>query len=404
MNDPKSHISSKASGLKAMMLFLVTLIISPSKLSAQGTKQDSIQIAVLCPIYLDSAFDNQQNFRFDKNIPAYISPAMETYWGVMTAIDSMQKKGVPMSIHIIDTRSANSSVEQLVKKDLLSNMQCIVGFVTLNESSLLARYGSSKKIPVFNLNIPNDGGVTKNSYYALMNPTLATHCKNTYQFLQQTYPNSPVLYFYKKGVMEDHIRTYYQEAVQSAVNKALRLQTIFIEDSIQTEALTDLLDSTRNTVCIIGSMESAFSLTLVKQLAAIRKTFPNTIIGMPNWEQVDFTRPAYKGAEIIFSTASYIRPDNKEAQQIQKYYKDNYFARTTDLMFRSYESMLYIMNALIKKGSTPLLEYMANKQPSPWGSLRIEAVINRSHKTIDYYENKQLFMVKKIDGITKSVQ
>ena len=61
--------------------------------SGQDSTPVRQKIAVFVPLYLDSAFDAMDNYRYDKTFPKFINPGLEFYEGVQLAIDSMKKNG-----------------------------------------------------------------------------------------------------------------------------------------------------------------------------------------------------------------------------------------------------------------------------------------------------------------------
>jgi hypothetical protein len=71
--------------LSILLLFFFSL----TNLFAQSTSKQ--KIAVFVPLYLDSAFDATNSYRYDKNFPKFINPGLEFYEGVQFALDSLTK-------------------------------------------------------------------------------------------------------------------------------------------------------------------------------------------------------------------------------------------------------------------------------------------------------------------------
>src|ERR1700754_448382 len=104
-------------------------------------------IAVFIPLYLDSAFDAAGNYRYDKNIPKYMSPGLEFWQGVQLAIDSLQQEGIQADIHIYDTRSTKNKFENIVSGEEIKKMHLIIEHVTVNEAARLAALAAQLNIP-----------------------------------------------------------------------------------------------------------------------------------------------------------------------------------------------------------------------------------------------------------------
>src|SRR5690242_2259429 len=135
-----------------IFLFFGTLPILKS--SAQSAKH---KIAIFSPLYLDSAFDDLNNYRYDKLFPKFINPGLEFYEGVQLALDSLAKEGTQLEVFVYDTRSEKESLAQQLSK-LDSSVELILAYTNPQESWNIANVAKSKKVPYINVNLPNDAG------------------------------------------------------------------------------------------------------------------------------------------------------------------------------------------------------------------------------------------------------
>src|SRR5450755_518488 len=71
-------------------------------------------LAVFIPLYLDSAFDAGNNYRYDKNFPKFINPGLEFYEGIQLALDSLQKEQAQLDVQVYDTRSNSQTLTQIL--------------------------------------------------------------------------------------------------------------------------------------------------------------------------------------------------------------------------------------------------------------------------------------------------
>lgn len=391
------RFAARLLGLLAVLQFL------QAGVHARGqAPQKRLHIAVIVPLYLDSAFDAAGNYRYGKTLPAFMTAGLESYLGFEAAIDTLQRENAPVDIRIYDSRSAKTNPETLLKTDSLATADLIIGHVNVNEASLLARYASGRKIPFVNTHLPNDAGSVRNPYHIVLNPTLNTHCQGIYKYLQQNHPLTPVHLFTKTGGADDRIRGFFKEAEKRTASVPLNLKQVSFTDSIPAETLAGLLDSTQKNVIVIGSLDLNTALTCCRQLAALAKTYPITVVGMPNWEQVDFTKPMYRGLEIIYGNSLYIKPDNKTAQQLQQQLKSRYYTRTTENTFRAYEALFAIAH-LDPAADSGLLRQLQHIRLTLLGEWDIAPVTNKTTAQTDYSENKKINYILKLDGAVKTV-
>ena len=371
-----------------------------SESSAQTGKH---KIAIFSPLYLDSAFDDLNTYRYEKQFPKFINPGLEFYEGVQLALDSLAKEGTQLEVFIYDTRSGKESVEQQLSK-LDTSIELILAYANPQESWNIANAAKTKKIPYINVNLPNDAGITDNPYFVMLNSTLQTHIEHLYKYLQKNYALSPIIMFRKKGQMEDIVRSFFDSARKNTLSVPLKVKYVDLLDSFTVGQLTAKLDSNVHSVCVAGSLDENFGRRLSLQLASIDKSYPLTLVGMPTFDNLtkDFTTPQYKGLEIVYSTPFYNSRMDKVSQAITDYFNTKMYARPSDMVMRGYEATWRFSKLLLEYGKD-IASNLTRKEFNIFRELDIQPVINKQTTALDYFENKKLFFVKWQDGIIKGV-
>ena len=383
------------------LFIVVALSLLPfQRSSAQNVRH---KVAIFSPLYLDSAFDDLNNYRYEKQFPKFINPGLEFYEGVQLALDSLAREGTELEVFIYDTRSGKETlVQQLGNLD--SSIELILAYTNPQESWNIANAAKAKKIPYINVNLPNDAGITDNPYFVMLNSTLQTHINLLYKYLQKNYALSPIIMFRKKGQTEDILRSLFDDAGKNTASVALKIKYIDLADSFTVQQLAAKLDSNVHTVCIAGSLDENFGRRLSLQLASIDKSYPLTLIGMPTFDNLakDFTLPQYKGIEIVYSTPFYNSRMDKVSQGITDYFNTKMYARPSDMVMRGYEATWRFSKLLLQYGKD-IASNLSRKEFNLFRELDIQPVINKQTTTLDYFENKKLFFVKWQDGIIKGV-
>jgi hypothetical protein len=401
---------------KIALLFIFTLLqvtIAFSQNDSLTLRRDTVMVkvdsvparfhvAVFTPLYLDSAFDAAGNYRYNKQFPKFINPGLEFWEGAQLAIDSLQKDGLGMDIHVYDTRSVKNKFETVLTGEEIKQMNLIIGHVTVNETAQLARVAAGLNVPFINANYPSDAGVTNNPNFVILNSTLATHCTGLYKFMQKNFALSNIIVFRKKGVQEDRLRDYLMEVEKSTSSVPLKLKYITLTDGFRQEDLQRYLDSNITNVCLVGSLDAAFGQTLCQQLASLSSSYTTTAIGMPTWDQIDFEKSQFKGIEIYYSTPFYVNPADKRAQSIQEHFKNTFYSRPTDMIFRGYET-LYHFAHLLKLHGNNVGSSLSDKKFTLFTDFDIQPVLDKKTMTLDYFENKKLYFIRKVDGVVKAV-
>ena len=372
-------------------------------LHAQDTTK--FRVGIFAPIYLDSAFDGAQQYRYAKNsFPKFINAGLEFYEGAQYALDSLAKENSALEIYVYDTRSAKESLEnQLERAATRDQVQLIIAHCSGNEIRLFADAGLQHQIPVINTTIPNDGGITNNPFFVILNPTLRTQIEGIYKFVQKNYATNPVIVFRKKGTTEDQIKLMLDNYGKSTTSVPLKLRYVDLPDSFTVNQLKAQLDSNRHSVCIAGSLDINFGRRLAYQLATINTQYLTVVVGMPTWDAIrEFSNPEFKGQEIVYSNPFYNPKTDRVSQGINNYFSTTMYSRPSDMVYRGYEVTWKYAKLLMEFGKD-LASNLGNKQYKVFTDFDIQPVINKNTTTLDYFENKKLYFLKWQDGVIKAV-
>ena len=362
------------------------------------------KIAIFAPLYLDSAFDYNDEYRYSKNVfPKFINPGLEFYEGVQLALDSLNKEKAPLEVFVFDTKSTKETLTQQLNNADMEGIELIIANCSSSEVKIFAEAGLRKNIPVINVNLPNDGGTVANPFFVVLNPTLRTQCEGIYKHLQKYYSLDPIIIFRKKGQLEDRIKTYFDDFGKSTAAVPLQIKYVELTDSFTVNQLRPHLDTTNQTICIAGSLDESFGKKLTQQLAALSKQkYLATVMGMPTWDGIAFNKPEYKGIEIIYSTPFYNAKTDKASQSITRQFNKTMFARPSDMVFRGYEVTFRFAIMLLQYGSD-ISSNLANKSTKVFTDFDIQPVLSKQNMTLDYFENKKLYFLKWQDGTLKGI-
>ena len=382
-------------------LLSIVCCLSSIGLNAKNTSKQ--KIVVFAPLYLDSAFDVINNYRYDKNFPKFLNPGLEFYEGVQLALDSLTKENAQLEVFVYDTKATQKNLlERINELDTATGL--IIAHANAQENWVLAGEAMLRKIPYINVNLPNDGGITNNPYFVMLNPTLRTHVESVYRYLQKNYSANTITVLRKKGQMEDIIKTYMDDFSRSTSSVPVRLKYVDLIDSFTVKQLLPLLDSNRQNTFVAASLDESFNRRLINQFVLAGKQYKTSIIGMPTLDNIekDFTRPEYKGPEIIYGHPFYNGKADKISIDITNYFSTKMYARPSDMVFRGYEVM-WKYSKLLSQYKIDLASNLTDKKNKVFTDFDIQPVLNKETMTMDYFENKKLYFIKWQDGVIRGV-
>jgi hypothetical protein len=388
--------------------FLILLFLICNNVIAQN--KPAKKIVVFTPIFLDSAF-NDNNFKITNYVlPKTMLPGLDFYHGIMLAIDSLQADHANIEVTIIDSKNSKESITTVLEKPIWDSVSLIIAsFKERSEIKPMADFALLKKIPLISATLPNDGGITDNPYFILLNPTLQTHTQGLYKFLQKNYSTNNIVYVKRKGNLENMIQNIFTEMGKNPLLTPLKYKTVELTDSFTAKQLLVSLDSNKNNIVFCGSIQEDFGIRLVNTLQ-INKRYNTIAVGMPTWDGIkELNKPAAfdatsKGIEIIYSSPYNFSRTEKNGLALTNKYKVTYAARPSDWVFKAYECM-YHFTSLLLKYDTAFLKHLSDKNAKIFNDFDIQSIqVKKEAIYINYLENKKLYFIKKQDGVIKNVQ
>lgn len=391
-----------------ILVFLLgsTLVGARTKVVAQSltTPEKKIRIALFAPLYLDSAFDKNDIYRYGpKQFPKFIVPGLEFYEGALLALDSLRKEGASIELIVFDNKSADKTIATQLSSPACQAIDLIVTYCSASELKLFAAAGKERKIPVININLPNDGGVVQNPYLVLLNSTLPSQCQSIYTYIRNRFSKQQLVVFQKKGALETRIRSYIEEASRKRGGTPSPVRFVELPDSFTVQQLTPWLDTVKATFCWIGSVEENFGKRISQQLVELAKQrYKLTVMGMPTWDGIkEFTKTEYRGADLLFCTPFYSPRTDSLSQSIETFFESQLYARPSDMVWRGYE-VIWRFSKLLQRYQKEISFHLVSKEFTLFRETDIQPVISAAQPgVVQYYENKKLYYLKWQDGFLK---
>lgn len=381
---------------KILSLFAFVFLIA-TVVHAQEFKR--YKIAIFTPLYLDSAFDAAGNFRYEKTGARFANAGLDFYYGAQLALDSLQKRDAPLDVYIYDSRAKEGIARQLARSEI-KDVDMIIAQTSASETRFLANAALKRNIPFISASFPNDAGVYNNPYFVILNSTLQAHVQGIYRFLQKYHSLDPIVMFRKPGMQEDLLKNYFTNYSKATLSTPLNIKYVDLPASFTPQTLAPHLDSTRRTVCIAGSLDESFALKLTETLASLNQTYPVRVIGMPTWENYNFSKAS--DLEIIYTNPFFYNSNSELEKNLSARYSEALSFNPSDLFFRGYETTLRFALLLLETG-VDVSSNLSLKGNFVFTPFDIQPVFkNQDKMTLDYFENKHLYFIK-VFGTVKNV-
>ncbi|MEO6135158.1 MAG: ABC transporter substrate-binding protein, partial [Ginsengibacter sp.] len=355
------------------------------------------RVAIFAPIYLDSAF-NGEKLRSIKSIPKLMLSGLEFIQGAQIAFDTLNINGKKVEAFIYDTKARTETVSWLLKNKKLDNIDLIIGSVREPEFSLLSQFAVQSKVPFISSTYPNDGGIRDNPYLVVVNSTLKAHCEGIYSYLVQKHGTDNIYLFRKKN--DSRIDNYFKEINTAEGKPLLKIKTIMLDSSVSPTGMGYLIDTTKPAVIIGASLDEEFSTKLADACYPLQKTNTLTLIGMPNWDGFRnfYKKNAYTNFPIKYSSPHYDGGANAFSDFLKNQYFKTYRTEPGDMGYKGFESAYYFVNILLHYGDQ-FMDHLNEPSLASFHEFNFRPVNHNNKSTsIDYFENKRLFIMQILNG------
>ncbi len=358
-----------------------------------------MKVAVFAPVYLDAAFTGSVYKLGNNNLPKNILPGLDFYNGICLAIDSLNTEQNELTVLFYDTKNESQPLSEIIRSADMQDISLVIAsFNSRNEIQLLADFAKEKKVPLVSMTYPNDGNITNNPFFTLVNPTLKTHIEGIYKYLQRNHPTETIHYFKKSGAAEDMISNQFADLNKRTPAMPLKIKQTDLSDSIQSADLFASMDSSSINIVLCGSLHEGFGVNLVKTITA-NKSYKTIIIGMPTWDAI---KDMGKDAELIYTTPYNYSRSDKTGQYIETKYRTKYAGRPSDMVHKGFES-LYHFGKLLIQYKNDLIYHLSDKSFKLFNEFDFQPVRSKTNGSTDYLENKKIYFVRKLNGQIKSI-
>ena len=383
------------------IIFLITIFSSVNLYAQDDTTQKApvYRVGIFAPLYLDSVF-NKNTFKYKQAVPRFIMPAVDFVQGALIALDSLQAGVDYINASIYDTKSYTEKIPDLIRNKKLDSLQLIIGSVRDEDFTQLAAFALQKNIPFISATYPNVAGITENPSLVIMNSTLKAHCDAIYSYILQNHGSDKIYLCRQQGKQEDMVASYFKMMNEQDGKPLLPIETLNMDDNVTTAFLKSKLDSNSKNIIVGGSLDETFAGTIAKASYELHKTYPITLIGMPNWDNFSafYNKKNLIGFPVYFSTPFYTDKTDDFSKSLTNAYYKKYKGKPTDMAYKGFESV-YLFTKLLTQYPDSFMSHISDKNMKVFCEYNFRPVKQNDKAAVpDYFENKHLYLIKIING------
>jgi LysM repeat protein len=244
-------------------------------------KKDSYDIAFMLPLYLDKndTIEAYQNLQDESSIYKKTRYALDFYSGAKVAIDSLNKAGMAINVHVYDTKNDPHETFDLVAKKEFDDMDLVIGPFYSKNFKIAAEILSRRDVPIV-APLSTKGNLLENIPNAFqVIPTPKRQLTYLSDYIRENYSDKNITLVRKNTEQES---TFADWMISSLEMDSINYKEILVDGAV-IDSIHHELDSLAETnVILIPSSEKDFVTDLLTKLNATRDS-SIVVFGMPNW-------------------------------------------------------------------------------------------------------------------------
>lgn len=383
-----------------LLLFLLLSFWGPNAFAQFDKKV--IKIGLFTPLHLDKSFDSTgKNLLKPNEFPRQAISGLEVYEGAYMAVDSLNKNGIRVRMKVFDTQSESGSISKCVEKSEFEDLDIIFGHGNLSEIQQLSVIANEYKLPFVNINLPNNKGIVNSPFTYVANPTLETHMSFLVQKINQKWANQNILWIRRNSPTDEILEKTFDEKNAKSGLPSIPKKTLGVDPQFKWNSLVNDIDTTKNNIIVIGSLDNGFIVNFLNTFATYPKKGLIQLVGMPNIELIrEIQQPKFSTLPIYYTSPIYIPANHTWAKNFSAYFKSKIYTNPSLSAYKGFELIYYFTSLYSKygriemnEGEDDLFKVLDNFQFKG-----IKSPENPDQT--DYFENQGLYFIRRLNGAT----
>ena len=260
----------------------------PSEKSAVTTPQTDTNI---------TPPSNSELFRENKETPKSISTIkaalllpfddkrmVEYYEGFLMAVDSLKRTGTSIDLYVYDCNKESSSLNNILAKSEMKNMNVIFGPAQQQHIKPLAAFAKKNDIRLVVPFSSKEGEVFSNPFIYQINTPQSYLYSEVYEHFTRQFPDANIIILEATAVEKDKTE-FIKGLKQELSNKGISVKTL--SESATAQNMKEVLRNDKENIFIPTSGSDVTLIKIIPQLTMLVRENPDVnihLFGYPEWQ------------------------------------------------------------------------------------------------------------------------
>ncbi len=277
---------------------------------------------------------------------------MEFYEGVLLAVDSMQRTGMQIRLHVYDSQHNPDSIRKFIYDPSFLETDLIIGPVYTQEQNEIAAIAAKNRIPLISPLTSQSQEIENNPWYFQINPTRDILIDKTADLITEAYSNSNLIVIEtaRSGAFEESkVINRVREQIKSSeeVNQSESLQIHTYKYNRGLSGFSELLSHEKENVIFIASLDEGDLSVILSNINNLTGKFSFTLIGFNRYEQFNsINEELFHNVKLQYVTPYQADYHHPGTIRFLDQFRKNFYAEPGNFGMQGYDVTIYFLHAL----------------------------------------------------------
>ncbi len=278
---------------------------------------------------------------------------LEFYAGALIALDSLQKSGLSVNLHVYDTGRNPEVVRSIIAEPGFRNMDLIIGPVYHDELRIVGEWARRNSVHIVSPLGSRTELLAGNPWLFQITPSSTVELEQASLFVSN-FPSSNFVLLHKNDPFEIHLVDAFKNQIfrnftfSSDFDNVVFKEVLFNRANVNIEQ--SLVSGGKNIV-IIPSADQAFVSDVLIRLNILSRLYDITIFGLNDWQRFENLNVEYlHNMELHFASPFFIDYGSQDVKNFLRRFRNDYKTEPSHYGFRGYDIMFYFLRAMKQYG------------------------------------------------------
>lgn len=325
-------------------------------------KKDQYNIAFLLPLYLDKndTIEAYQNLEEETEIYKKTHYALDFYSGAKIALDTLNKAGMSLNIHVFDTKNDPHETFDLVTKSTFNNMDLVIGPFYSNNFKIAAEILSRRKIPIV-APLSTKSNLLENAPHTFqVIPTPKRQVTYLSEYITELYAHECITLVRRNSEEDENNAKWMLSSLN--LDSVSNYKEVLVEGPVIDSIHHEIDSMAVKNVFLIPSTEKAFVTDVLTKLNATRDS-SLIVFGMPDWykfKELDYNY--LMNLDVHIPNSGFLSYQDSLTQYFVKNYQESTRnAPNERFAFAGFDITYYFLSILKENGGISSSMYLEPK-------------------------------------------